>query len=118
MQWRFSDFRLLDPYGGDNGWKSTILELLEHSYGRAVRSFTASAEDEEGNLYFTGTTESSGDRDLWIVKTDSGGNHIFTKTYGGSQWKWGHDIKRTNDGNFIVTGLNHLIAHFYVSSGF
>jgi len=68
--------------------------------------FTAAAEDENRNLYLIGTTETSGDRDLWIVKTDSGGNHLFTESYGGSHWEWGHDIKKTNDGNFIVTGFN------------
>jgi hypothetical protein len=72
--------------------------------GPEYDDFAAAAEDEIGNLYFTGTSVSSGDRNIWIVKTDPGGDHIFTKTYGGSDEEWGYDIKRTNDGNFIVTG--------------
>jgi len=97
--------------GDRDGWivktDSSGNFIWSKSFGSgSYDEFTAAAEDENGNLYLTGTTESSGNRDLWIVKTDSGGNHILTKTYGGPQWEWGHDIKKTNDGNFIVTGFN------------
>ncbi|HMN18865.1 MAG TPA: T9SS type A sorting domain-containing protein [Ignavibacteriaceae bacterium] len=104
--------------GGDrDGWivktNSSGNFIWSTSFGGgSYDEFSATAEDEEGNLFFTGTTESSGDRNLWIVKTDSGGNHIFTKSYGGSQWEWGHDIKRTSDGNFIVTGFNQSNSTF------
>ncbi len=104
--------------GGDrDGWivktSSSGNFIWSNSFGGgSYDEFTAAAEDEEGNLYFTGTTESSGDRNLWVVKTDSGGNLIFTKSYGGSQWEWGHDIKRTSDGNFIVTGFSQSNSTF------
>lgn len=82
-----------------NGWAIKTDSLGNLIWSEVVGSgdydeFTAAAEDENGNLYLTGTTESSSDRNLWIVITDSGGNHILTKTYGGSQWEWGHDIKK------------------------
>jgi len=98
--------------GGDrDGWivktDSSGTFTWSNSFGSgSYDDFTSAAEDDDGNLYFTGTTESSGDRNLWVVKTDSAGNHILTKTYGGTLWEWGQDIKRTTDGNFILTGYS------------
>jgi len=46
----------------------------------------------------------SGNRDMWLIKTDSAGNIIWDKTYGGIKDDQGHSVKITSDGGFILAG--------------
>ena len=45
----------------------------------------------------------AGQEDLWLVKTDSHGDTIWTKTIGGPAGDLGHCIEGTNDGEFIIS---------------
>jgi hypothetical protein len=42
--------------------------------------------------------------DIWIIKIDSQGNKVWSKTIGGSKNDFGTSIIATNDGNFIISG--------------
>jgi len=48
---------------------------------------------------------SKGDKDIWIMKIDSIGNKIFSKSYGGTEEEWPRFIKQTSDSCFIIGGL-------------
>ncbi|MFH1321669.1 MAG: T9SS type A sorting domain-containing protein [Bacteroidota bacterium] len=52
---------------------------------------------ERGNL-------GGASRDVYLIKTDSIGNVIWSKTYGGTDYDGGYTIKETNDGGYIVSG--------------
>ncbi len=43
--------------------------------------------------------------DLWLIKTNSNGDTLWTKTYGGAGIEEGIDIKQTTDNGFIITGV-------------
>lgn len=60
----------------------------------------------DGGFVITGLTQSnaSGISDLYIIKTNSLGDSLWTKTYGGSGWDIGESIQQTNDGGFIIVG--------------
>lgn len=45
------------------------------------------------------------DRQYWLLKTDSLGNMLWNKNYGGSLDDWCTDVVETNDGGFMLTGL-------------
>ncbi len=45
-----------------------------------------------------------GEKDVWLIKTDSEGNEIWNKTFGGSGNDWGISIDETVDEGFILTG--------------
>ena len=60
----------------------------------------------DGGYIFVGTTYSfgAGEGDVWIVKTDSLGYTLWTKTYGDSGSAYANSIQPTTDGGYIIAG--------------
>lgn len=46
-----------------------------------------------------------GDTDAWMVKTDSNGDTLWTKTYGGNKKDGGKTVENTSDGGFLIAGI-------------
>lgn len=46
-----------------------------------------------------------GDTDIWMIKTDSNGDIIWDKVFGGSKKDGGKTVENTSDGGFIVAGI-------------
>ena len=60
----------------------------------------------DGGFIFCGTTESygAGNNDVWLVRTDSNGDTLWTRTYGGIYDDRAYSVCTTNDGGFIICG--------------
>lgn len=51
--------------------------------------------------------------DLWLIKTDLNGNHVWNRTYGASNNDIGHHLKQTPDGGFIIAGQSTSLGNPY-----
>ncbi|MEI6816886.1 MAG: T9SS type A sorting domain-containing protein [Bacteroidota bacterium] len=63
-------------------------------------------QTSDNGFVMVGQTNSfgAGAGDVYVVKCDSTGSILWTKTYGGSQDESGASIQQTNDHGFIITG--------------
>lgn len=63
---------------------------------------------DDGGYIIAGSTKSfgAGGNDAYLIKTDSSGNLIWSKTFGDAGDDVGKDIKQTIDGGFVVTGVS------------
>lgn len=86
--------------------KNGILLWKKHygtSDGESAVGITLTSD---GGYIFTGSDAngSSGDFNVYCVKTDADGNALWTKTYGGPNWEGGSTIITTQDGGYMISG--------------
>jgi hypothetical protein len=88
-----------DP-NGNPLWQKTF-GGSDWDRGWSVRQTT------DGEFIIAGTTLSfgSGFFDVYLLKTDTTGNLLWQKTFGGSDWDDGYSVQETTDGGFIIAGV-------------
>ena len=98
---------------GDTIWTSTYGDS-NTNMGYSVLQTSDGGYIITGNTYATPFDE---DRDVYIVKTDSNGDTLWTKTYGESgsnEHENGHSIQQTFDGNYIIAGSTNWERDVYL----
>jgi len=63
-------------------------------------------ETDDGSLFLIGNGDlnNSGDQDIWLIKTNSQGDSLWSKIYGGSGDETGNDIISVGDSSYIIIG--------------
>jgi len=84
---------------GDTLWTDTY-------GGLSYESGFSVLQAADGGYLIAGSTSSYGPgyNDVWLVKTDSGGDTLWTRAYGGgNEDDFPHSLEQTADGGYIVT---------------
>ena len=53
------------------------------------------------------TSYVNGLNDVWLIKTDTNGDTLWTKTFGGTNNENGWYVQQTTDGGYIIVGNTH-----------
>ena len=95
---------------GDTLWTKT--------YGGIHDEFAESVDiTTDGGYIITGYSNSfgSGGNDVYLIKTDSIGDTLWTKTYGISGYDdYGYSVKQTSDGGYIIAGSLYYRGYMYL----
>jgi hypothetical protein len=85
---------------GHNRWEKTYGDTLS-DYGNSVQ------QTSDRGYIIAGSTESfgAGLLDVYLIKTDSLGDTLWTRTYGGTDRDRGYSVQQTvPDGGYIISG--------------
>jgi hypothetical protein len=102
-----------DPIGSDQ-WDVYLIRtdkegqlLWSATYGGGGNDRAdALQQTADGSLIIGGSTEGSGsgDWDMYLLKTDAGGNELWSKTYGGEDTDGAECVIQTHDGGILMAG--------------
>jgi hypothetical protein len=102
---------------GPSGWTKGdlwILKINENGDTLWTRMYGGTGEDYgismhptlDGNYIISGINshQSAGGKDVWLLKVNTNGDTVWTKTYGGTLEDVGYGVNTTADSGYIITG--------------
>ncbi len=99
---------------GAGGWDTWLIKTDSSGEAEWTRTFGAANCDHgtsvrqtiDGGYIILSDTYScrAGSSDFWLIKTNSSGISLWTKTFGGSGCERSHSVRQTADGGYILTG--------------
>ena len=85
-------------------------ELWDKAYGTWYTDrIEAVEETTDGGFIAVGTTtgNQSNGNDVYLLKTDSDGDTMWTRRFGGSAFDYGNMVRQTSDGGYIIVGITY-----------
>jgi hypothetical protein len=99
--------KLLNNIEKNNYFYELPEEEWNKSYGGIGEDGGISVQEtSDGGYIIAGVTGSygAGGIDIWLIKTDSDGNELWNRTFGGSLEDFCYSVQETNDGGYILIG--------------
>ena len=102
------------------GMFTLLLVSLSSAQQRWERNYGGTGNDEgssvqqtsDGGYIVAGYTRSFGNGgDVYLIKTNAGGDTLWTRTYGGTGWDEGQSVRQTSDGGYIVAGFTNSFGN-------
>ncbi len=84
---------------GDTLWTKLYGEVGNST----IKGFSVQ-QTYDGGYIVAGITSAVGLLDVYLVKTDSAGDLLWSKTYGGTDIDWGLYVQQTEDSGYIAVG--------------
>ncbi len=86
--------------------------LWNQTFGGAYGDMAYSVVEISGGGFALGGTFNSSygiglGADMWLVRTDANGNHLWNQTYGGSSSDFGGAVVTMSDGGFVLSGFTN-----------
>jgi predicted secreted protein len=88
---------------GNQLWNKTFGEFHDDGAFSVVQT-------SDGGYALTGNTYSfsaGNNTDVWLIKTDSSGNKVWNKTFGGPKDDFGYFVIQTSDGGYALAGITN-----------
>jgi hypothetical protein len=110
-EWGGRDFWIVRAdAAGNNLWDRAygslgteeLTSLEQTTDGGFILAGTSSSLSPSGNK----TANSYGETDIWLVRTDSGGNKLWDVSFGGIYGEYATSVRQTSDGGFVVAGYS------------
>ncbi|MFZ2899987.1 MAG: PKD domain-containing protein [Saprospiraceae bacterium] len=108
---------VITGYAGGGGTKGSDVYIIKIDHqGNKIwdNNFGGNSDDEgmfiqqtsDGGYIVVGNTKSfgAGGKDVYLIKTNSQGDSLWTQTYGGSDEDLGFSVTQTSDGGYIIVG--------------
>ncbi len=92
---------------GDSLWSHTYWKGNAWNVGHYVEQTTDGGYIITGEIKYDDPELEEYKFGLWLLKTDSLGDTLWEKTYGGDNWgalDYGNCVRQTNDGGYIIAG--------------
>lgn len=101
--------------GGDNVSEPNSPAKFVSVFSSEYQYATGVYQTSDGGYILSGNTSDNG-YDIQLIKTDSSGNRLWTKTFGDSGQQTSRSVKQTADGGYIVLGdvWSYSGSDFYV----
>ena len=98
----------------NDSWQYWLLKTNASGSEQWNRTYGGTARDQcyelalapGGGYVLAGKTKSygSGNYDFWLLKTDSSGDELWNRTYGGSGIDSAYSLDSTSDGGYVIAG--------------